>query len=147
MRNAISDFDCTRTNSTFVPCGNSGLVLILAPSSCQRSPCALKSSLSTNNTKCGFPTCPIAPTTSPTPSTTIVRCITRGTPISLSIRYTGSLSSTTRQRLGPPCVPSTTSSIPSLEASQAATQRVPFPESSASLPSALNNLKNSSPFG
>ena len=51
------------------------------------SPCALKSSLSTKRTKCGFPTFTIAPATSPTPSTTIVRGITRGTPISLSIRY------------------------------------------------------------
>ena len=36
-----------------------------------------------------IPTFTIAPATSPTPSTTIVRGITRGTPISLSIRYNG----------------------------------------------------------
>ena len=47
--------DSTRTNSTFVPCGNSGLTLIFAPNSCHASPCALKSSALHQNHKVRIP--------------------------------------------------------------------------------------------
>jgi hypothetical protein len=122
-------------------------VLIFAPSSCQLIPCALKSSVSTNITKCGFPTFTIAPSTFPTPGRSIAPAASPAAPPSRSRSDKADWHLQLHRHVPhlPPCVPNVTCFSPSLCASHAATHRVPLPESSASLPSALNSRRKKLP--
>src|SRR5215472_16466651 len=148
MRNSISFALRMRTNSTLVPKRNIGSTLMIAPSCCQVIPWLLKSAVSTKVTKCGLPTFTIAPSmTVLTPSMPIARRMTRGTPMPLSIHHVAPSRLSTRQVRLPPCVSKTISVRPSLWASHVATQRVPLPLSSASLPSALKSRRKNVPSG
>ena len=147
IRNAISDGDNTRTNSTFVPCGNSGLVLICRPKLLPRQSLRTEILRLDENNKVRIPHIHHrSGNIAHAGHLNRARHHAWNPHLALDqVHRIGSLHHAAGAQ--PPCVPKATSVLPSLLASHAATQRVPLPESSASLPSALNSRRKNSPFG
>ncbi len=142
MRNAISAADRTCTNSTFVPCGNSGLALMSAAQLLPRPPMRAEVLRLHKQDKMRIPH--IHHRTRDLARPPAGRW-SAASPAELPCRSRSHSSyppaSITWHVRTPPCVPNATLSIPSLCASHAATHRVPLPESSASVPSELNSRR------